>query len=747
MLDQPMKITYTLTDESPRLATYSLWPIVQAYLEACGIELEIQDISLARRILGAIGELLPESARQPDPLPGLARLVEDPACNLIKLPNISASLPQLKAALEELHAAGIPVPPFPEKINSEKDRHLYTAYSAVLGSAVNPVLRQGNAERRIPAAVKNHARKHPHAMSPWASDSRARVAWMNDGDFFSSEQSLTLQADTLATMELHTAEGEVITFRNALPLRKGDIVDSSCMRRHALDAFLEEQMQKARTEGLLYSLHLKATMMKASHPVIFGRAVKIFFHTLFKRHGEQLRALGLTPEQGIGGIKTLADGIDPATSDALNKAIQQDLARGPELAMADAEAGITNLDAPNLLIIDASMPAMIRNGGRMYDREGKPKDTLAIIPDRAYATLYQEVIEDCQNHGQFNPATVGTVINIGLMADKAEEYGSHDKTFVTPVSCSARLIDAEGRTLLEQDVEAGDIWMVCQTGQEAVDNWIELAIQRAHELGMPAVFWLDAARPHDRILIDRVEEALSRHNQAEIESLILPPREAMRYTLQRFRNGQDTLAVTGNILRDYLTDLFPIIEVGTSAKVLSIVSLMKGGYLYETGAGGTAPALMKQFMETGHLAWDSLGEFMALSASLELFARRASHPAALTLGEGLDQAIESLLAAQQCPSPETLDTRMSHIHLAAYWAEALAERLDGRLAAEFKALFEALTRSMDTIDRELSEAPRPSPAQCGWYLLNGPCRNIMTASPTFNGLLETLRYASARQSA
>src|SRR4051794_10245816 len=661
-----MKVIYTYTDEAPALATHSLLPIIRAFAGPAGVEVELRDISLAGRILAQFGHV-------PDALAELGELAKTPEANIIKLPNISASIPQLKAAIEELQEAGYEIPEYEDARD---------AYDKVKGSAVNPVLREGNSDRRAPAAVKAFARKHPHSMGEWSKDSKTHVATMSDGDFRSTEKSVTLEHDDVLRIEL---DGTVL--RDGLNVLEGEIVDAAVMRRRALDAFLEEQVADAKAKGVLFSVHVKATMMKVSDPVIFGHAVRAYFADVFDRHGDELPS----PNNGLGSVLAAAG---PEAKEAIERAYEE----GPPLAMVDSDRGITNLHVPSDVIIDASMPAMIRTSGQMWNADGAQQDTKAVIPDSSYAALYAETLDFCREHGAFDPATMGTTPNVGLMAQKAEEYGSHDKTFEIAEAGTVRVLDSSGATVLEHDVEPGDIWRGCQTKDAPIQDWVGLAVGRARETGAPAVFWLDAERAHDAEVLRKVERTLGELDTDGLQIEILPVAEATRFTLDRARRGEDTISVTGNVLRDYLTDLFPILELGTSAKMLSIVPLMNGGGLFETGAGGSAPKHVQQLVKENHLRWDSLGEFLALAVSLE-------HAGATVLAQALDAATGRLLEEGRSPSRRVgeLDNRGSHFYLALYWAQGLAEQdEDAELAAAFAPLAERLAAEEDAIVEELN---------------------------------------------
>jgi isocitrate dehydrogenase len=708
-----MRIVYTYTDEAPALATHSLLPVVEAFAGAAGVDVELRDISLAGRILARFGHA-------PDALAELGELARTPEANIVKLPNISASIPQLEAAIAELQAAGYDVPGYED---ARAD------YDAVKGSAVNPVLREGNSDRRAPASVKAFARSHPHSMGAWSRDSATHVATMGDGDFRSTERSVTLGGEDELRIEHVGADGTVTTLKQSVPVLAGEIVDAAVMRRRALDAFLAEQVADARARGVLFSVHLKATMMKVSDPIIFGHAVRAFLADVFAEHPLE----GVDPSNGLAGIlEAVGDGPERA-------AIER---RYADLAMVDSDRGITCLHVPSDVIVDASMPAMIRASGQMWNAAGRQQDAKAVIPDSSYAALYAETIEHCREHGAFDPATMGTTPNVGLMAQKAEEYGSHDKTFEIAAAGTVRVVDRAGTTLLEHDVEAGDIWRACQTKDAPVADWVRLAVERARATGAPAVFWLDETRAHDAEVLEKVHAQLREHDTGGLRIEILPVAEATRFTLERARRGEDTIAVTGNVLRDYLTDLFPILELGTSAKMLSIVPLMGGGGLFETGAGGSAPKHVQQFVEENHLRWDSLGEFLALAVSLEKLAEQTGNARAAVLARALDAATGRLLEEGRSPSRRAgeLDNRGSHYYLARYWAEALAEQdEDASLADAFAPLAERLAADEDTIVAELAEV-QGSPVDLGghYFVDRDKAEAAMRPSATLNAAIAAL---------
>ena len=741
MSAQPTLI-YTQTDEAPALATFSLLPIVQAFVRPAGIAVETRDISLAGRILAAFADRLPAPQRQADHLAELGALTLRPEANIIKLPNISASVPQLKEAIAELQGQGYALPDYPESPATDAERDTKARYDKVKGSAVNPVLREGNSDRRAPKAVKDYARAHPHSMGAWSSASRTRVATMGRDDFFSNERSVTLAAATAARIEFAGADGAPRVLLPKLALKAGEILDGTFISVRALREFYSAQIQRARQEGVLFSLHLKATMMKVSDPILFGYAVQAYFGDFCARHAQTLAALGVDWNNGLGDLVEKLPRLPAAERAAVEADLQAALAAGPPLAMVNSDEGITNLHVPSDVIIDASMPAMIRAGGKMYDAQGKLQDTLAVIPDSSYAGVYAATIDFCRAHGAFDPRTMGTVPNVGLMAQAAEEYGSHNKTFVAPAAGEIRVVDEQGRVLLAHRVEAGDIWRACQTKDAAVQDWVKLAVNRARLSGTPAIFWLDEARAHDAQLIAKVRAALAQLDTAGLDLRILAPALACQATLERLRAGQDTISVTGNVLRDYLTDLFPILEVGTSAKMLSIVPLMKGGGLFETGAGGSAPKHVEQFLQEGYLRWDSLGEFFALAASLEHLAQVFNHAPARVLADTLDQATGKFLENDRSPGRKlgTTDNRGSHFYLALYWAQALAAQTrDPALQARFAPIAAQLTAQEKGIAQDLLAA-QGRPVDVGGYYRPDPAKAAAALRPsaTFNAILAAL---------
>ncbi|HEU5073413.1 MAG TPA: NADP-dependent isocitrate dehydrogenase, partial [Polyangiaceae bacterium] len=735
-------IIYTKTDEAPALATYSFLPIVQAFTRHAGIDVVSRDISLAGRILAVFSDLLPASQRVDDALAELGALTLKPEANIIKLPNISASIPQLKEAIAELQTHGFRVPDYPESPKSDAERDAKARYDKVKGSAVNPVLREGNSDRRAPKAVKDYAKKHPHSMGKWTSDSKTAVVTMGKDDFFSNEKSITVAEATEVKIEFVARDGSVTLLKDKIKLKAGEILDGTVMRKAALVAFYEEQIARAKREGLLFSLHLKATMMKVSDPIIFGHAVRVFFKDLLAKHADTLAKLGVDLNNGFGDLVEKIQSLPAAERAAVEADIQAAYARGPGLSYVNSDNGITNLHVPSDVIVDASMPALIRAGGKVYDAQGKLGDTLAAIPDSSYAGVYQATIDFCKIHGAFDPRTMGSVPNVGLMAQAAEEYGSHDKTFVMPGAGSVRVTDGSGKLLLEHSVGEGDIWRACQTKDAPVQDWVKLAVTRSRLSNTPAVFWLDAKRAHDAEIIRKVEQYLPTHDTSGLDIRILPPAEATRFTLERLRDGKDTISVTGNVLRDYLTDLFPILEVGTSAKMLSIVPLMNGGGLFETGAGGSAPKHVEQFLAENYLRWDSLGEFFALAASFEHVAILFQHTKAKVLAETLDAANGKFLETDKSPSRKVggIDNRGSHFYLTLYWAEALASQSkDAELKALFAPVAAKLAAAEETISSELI-AVQGKPVDVGGYYQpdDAKASAAMRPSQTFNDILATL---------
>ncbi|WP_374929013.1 NADP-dependent isocitrate dehydrogenase [Kytococcus sedentarius] len=739
------KISWTRTDEAPLLATYSLKPIVESFATAAGIDVETRDISLAGRILAQFPEQLTEEQRVEDALGNLGDLAKTPEANIIKLPNISASVPQLKEAITELQGQGYDIPNYPEDPQTDEERAVRAKYDAVKGSAVNPVLREGNSDRRAPQAVKNFARKHPHSMGEWSSDSRTRVATMGEDDFASHEKSVVITGDDTLTIQLVDESGKTTVLKDGITVLDGEVVDATFLDVKALNTFLKEQVELAKAEDLLFSIHLKATMMKVSDPIIFGHVVRAFLPEVFAEHGEELRAAGLSPNDGLAAILSGLDSLPAETADAVRASIDKGLTDGPDLAMVDSRKGITNLHVPSDVIIDASMPAMIRTSGQMWNKNDEQQDTLAVIPDSSYAGVYQTVIEDCQENGAFDPTTMGSVPNVGLMAQKAEEYGSHDKTFEVPSAGTMQVVDSSGEVLMQHKVAAGDIWRACQTKDAPIRDWVKLAVNRARASQTPAVFWLDAERAHDAQLIKKVEKYLGEHDTEGLDIRIMAPEEATQFSLDRIRSGEDTISVTGNVLRDYNTDLFPILELGTSAKMLSVVPLMNGGGLFETGAGGSAPKHVDQLTEENHLRWDSLGEFLALAESLDHVAEHEDNPKARVMADALGRATETLLDEGRSPSRKVgeIDNRGSHFYLALYWAKELAAQSDdAELAKTFGELAEKLGAQEDTIAEELLAA-QGEPADLGGYYHPDDAKTsaVMRPSKTFNAIIDEFAKA------
>jgi len=737
------KIIYTETDEAPALATYSLLPIVKAFTQAAGITVETRDISLAGRILAAFPDYLKPEQKHTDALAELGELATTPEANIIKLPNISASIPQLTAAIKELQSQGFAVPNYPEEPKGDTEKSIQARYSKVLGSAVNPVLREGNSDRRVSASVKEYAKKHPHSMGAWTASSKSRVAHMRDGDFYSSEKSAVIRKAGKLRIEFADSQGKTTVLKESTSVQEGEVIDSAVMNCRQLRAFYEKETQAAKSDAVLLSLHLKATMMKISDPIMFGHAVRVFYKAVFDKHAALFEKLGVEPNNGIGDVYAKIQGLPAAQREEIEQDIQDVYKAQPPLAMVDSDKGITNLHVPSNVIIDASMPAAIRTSGQMWGPDGKPRDTSYMIPDRCYAGIYQEVIEDCKKNGAFHVPTMGAVANVGLMAQKAEEYGSHDKTFLIPANGTVRVVDAEGQTLLEHLVEQGDIWRMCQTKDLPIRDWVKLAVTRARLTGSAAIFWLDSNRAHDRNLIEKVQRYLKDHDTSGLDIRIESPVEAMRTTLQRIRAGQDTISVTGNVLRDYLTDLFPILELGTSAKMLSIVPLLAGGGLYETGAGGSAPKHVQQFLEEGHLRWDSLGEFLALAVSIEDEARRTGNARGLVVAKALDRANGKLLEANKSPSRKVgeLDNRGSHFYLALYWAQALAEQNeDKELQAKFRDIATQLGDNEAKIVQELRQSEGRAVEIGGYYHPNpAMATKAMRPSSTLNAILDSIK--------
>ena len=742
MTSESAKIIYTLTDEAPLLATYSFLPIIQTFAKAAGIEVVTSDISVAARILAEFPDYLTEAQRVPNNLAELGQLTQEPSTNIIKLPNISASLPQLNAAIKELRSKGFMVPEYPENPQTDEEKALVKRYSKALGSAVNPVLREGNSDRRAPAAVKRYARNNPHKMGKWSHASRTHVSHMTHGDFYHGEKSMTMPRECDVKMDLVTKDGRVLVLKEKTHLLEGEIIDSMYMSKQALCDFYEEEIQDAKDSDILFSLHVKATMMKVSHPIVFGHAVKTFYKDLFAKYGELFKEIGVKPNNGMSSVYDKIKTLPQAQQDEILAAIKAEEAKRPRLAMVDSDKGITNLHAPNDVIVDASMPAMIRDGGKMWGADGKLHDTKAVQPESTFARIYQEVINFCKTNGAFDPRTMGTVPNVGLMAQQAEEYGSHDKTFEISEAGEARIVDDQGNVLMVQNVEAGDIWRMCQTKDAAVKDWVKLAVTRARLSKTPAVFWLDPYRPHENELIKKVNRYLEDYDLTGIEIHIMSQLRAMRFTLERAFRGFDTISVTGNILRDYLTDLFPILELGTSAKMLSIVPLMAGGGLFETGAGGSAPKHVQQLVAENYLRWDSLGEFLALTVSIEDVAQKTGNLKAQILADTLDRATEKLLENNKSPARKVgqLDNRGSHFYLAMYWAQALAEQIeDDELASKFMSLAKSLADNEAKIVAELNGV-QGKPVDLGGYYAVDPAKTsaVMRPSETFNQALATM---------
>lgn len=734
------KIIYTKTDEAPLLATYSFLPIVQAFAKTADIEVELKDISLAGRILANFNEYLTPEQQTNDALAELGRLATTPEANIIKLPNISASIPQLKAAIAELQKAGYNVPNYPDTPSNEEEEKIKATYAKVLGSAVNPVLREGNSDRRAPKAVKNYAKANPHRMGEWKADSKTKVASMHEGDFYATEKSVTVENDTQYKIEFVGEDGSVKELKGLAPLKAGEVIDSAVMSLAKLKQFVAATIEEAKEQGVLLSAHLKATMMKVSDPIMFGAIVEVYFKDVFAKYAGLFESLGINKNNGLGEIYAKIAGH--AQEEEVKAAIDAAIANGPDLAMVNSDKGITNLHVPSDVIVDASMPAMIRIGGKMWDKNGQERDTIAIIPDRSYAGVYEAVIADCKAHGAYDPKTMGSVPNVGLMAQKAEEYGSHDKTFQAQANGTIRVVDAEGNVFMEQAVEAGDIFRMCQTKDAPIQDWVKLAVTRARLSNTPAVFWLDENRAHDREIIKKVKKYLPNHDTTGLDIRILSPVEATKFSVERIRQGLDTISVTGNVLRDYLTDLFPILEVGTSAKMLSIVPLMNGGGLFETGAGGSAPKHVEQFLAEGYLRWDSLGEFLALQASLEHLAQTQNNPKAQVLAEALDEANALFLANDKSPARKVgqIDNRGSHFYLALYWAQELAKQTkDAELAARFAPLAETLAANEAKINEELIAAQGQPQDIGGYYFPNDELASkAMRPSVTLNNAIASL---------
>jgi isocitrate dehydrogenase len=736
------KIIYTKTDEAPMLATYSFLPIINAFTKAAGVTVELRDISLAGRVIAAFPEYLTPEQRQHDALAELGEMAKTPEANIIKLPNISASVPQLVATIKELQAQGYKLPDYPENPKDDKEKEIKARYDKIKGSAVNPVLREGNSDRRAPLSVKAYARKHPHKMAPWSPDSKTHVSHMKSGDFRSHEKSITIPSATTARIEFVGPDGKVSVLKDKIALQAGEVLDATFMSAKALRSFLEEQIEDAKRQGVLFSLHMKATMMKVSDPKIFGHAVRVYYKDVFEKHGETLKKLGVDPDNGIGDLYAKIKTLPEEQRKAIEADIQEVYKKRPPMAMVNSDKGITNLHVPSDVIIDASMPPVIRDGGKMWGPDGKLADVKCVIPDSSYAPVYREVIEFCKVKGAFDPRTMGSIPNVGLMAQAAEEYGSHDKTFKAPGDGTIRIVDASsGQTLLEHRVEEGDIWRACQTKDAAIQDWVKLAVTRARATGAPAVFWLDKTRPHDAELIKKVNAYLPKHDTTGLDIKILSPAEACRYSIERMKEGVDTISCTGNVLRDYLTDLFPILEIGTSAKMLSIVPLLNGGGLFETGAGGSAPKHVQQFQEEGYLRWDSLGEFLALAASLEHLAKVGDNRVAKILADTLDQANAKFLESNKSPARKVgeIDNRGSHFYLALYWAQALASQTEDKAIAEkFAKIAQALSDNEKKISDELLAA-QGKPQDIGGYYHPDDVKasKAMRPSATLNSIVDS----------
>ncbi|MBF0407784.1 MAG: NADP-dependent isocitrate dehydrogenase [Candidatus Riflebacteria bacterium] len=742
MNNKAPKIYYTQTDEAPALATVSLLPIIRAFADPAGIDVELRDISLAGRILATFPENLSEKQRQSDDLGFLGNMANTPEANIVKLPNISASAPQLTAAIKELQNHGYKVPDYPVEPKTDQEKEIKNRYAKVLGSAVNPVLREGNSDRRVADPVKAYARKNPHSMGVWAKSSKCHVAHMTSKDFFDSERSVILNKADSVKIVFQGKDGKEITLKDKISLQAGEVIDAATMNRNALRSFIAEQIEDAKKQGVLFSVHLKATMMKISDPIMFGHVVNVFFKDVFEKHADTFRTLGINPNNGLGELYEKIQTLPEAQRETIKKDIENVYNNRPQLAMVNSEKGITNLHVPSDVIIDASMPAAIRVGGKMYDTAGKLQDMKAVIPDRCYARIYQSTIDFCREHGAFDPRTMGSVSNIGLMAQKAEEYGSHDKTFEITGEGFVRVIDASGKVLLEHAVETGDIWRMCQTKDLPIRDWVKLAVTRARITGQPAIFWLDEDRGHDNNIIKIVQKYLKDHDTKGLDIKIMPPRKAIVASMEWIKQGKDIISVTGNVLRDYLTDLFPILELGTSAKMLSIVPLLNGGGLYETGAGGSAPKHVQQFVDEGHLRWDSLGEFLALAVSLEDQGRKTNNPKANVLAQALNDAIGKLLDENIAPDRDALsagvDNRGTHVFLARYWAEAVAaQNKDSDMKKRFSILAEKLGQKHDTIIAEIN-ATRKQPQDIGGYYQPelSKVTKAMRPSQTFNSILE-----------
>ena len=742
MITTASKIIYTKTDEAPMLATYSFLPIINAFSKAAGVAVELRDISLAGRILALFPDYLTPQQKQSDDLAELGALAKTPEANIIKLPNISASLPQLQEAIKELQGQGYNLPEYPENPKDDKEKDIKNRYDKVKGSAVNPVLREGNSDRRAPLSVKAHTRKHPHKMGAWSPDSKTHVSHMKGGDFCSNEKSMTTTAATDARIEFVGQDGKTTVLKPKVALQAGEVIDATFMSCRALRTFLEEQIQDAQKKGVLFSLHMKATMMKISDPKIFGHAVTVYYKDVFEKYGETLKKLGVDPDNGLGDLYAKIKSLPDDQRKAIESDIQEVYKKRPPMAMVNSDKGITNLHVPSDIIIDASMPPVIRDSGKMWGPDGKLTDTKCVIPDASYAPVYHEVVEFCKKHGAFDPKTMGSVPNVGLMAQAAEEYGSHDKTFKAPGNGTIRVVDASGKTLLEHKVEDGDIWRMCQVKDAPIQDWVKLAVTRAKATGAPAIFWLDKTRAHDAELIKKVERYLQNHDTKGLDIRTMTPADATRLSLERIKEGKDTISVTGNVLRDYLTDLFPILEIGTSAKMLSIVPLLNGGGLFETGAGGSAPKHVQQFQEEGYLRWDSLGEFLALAASLEHLAKVANNQAAKMLADTLDQANAKFLESNKSPARKVgeIDNRGSHFYLALYWAQALSQQTqDKNLQARFVKIAKDLEQNEAKISTELLAA-QGKPVDVGGYYHpdDAKASKAMRPSATLNAIVDAI---------
>jgi len=742
MASKASKIIYTKTDEAPMLATYSFLPIINAFSKAAGVAVELRDISLAGRILAVFPDYLTPQQKWPDALSELGELAKTPEANIIKLPNISASIPQLKATVKELQSQGYKLPEYPEDPKDDKEKDIKARYDKVKGSAVNPVLREGNSDRRAPLSVKAYSRKHPHKMGAWTSDSKTHVAHMKGGDFRSNEKSMTMAAATEARIEFVGQDGKTQVLKPKIALQAGEVIDATFMSVKALRKFLEEQIEDAKKQGVLFSLHMKATMMKVSDPKIFGHAVSVYYKDVFEKHGETFKKLGVDPDNGVGDLYIKIKALPDDQRKAIEADIQAVYQERPPMAMVNSDKGITNLHVPSDIIIDASMPPVIRDSGKMWGPDGKPHDAKCVIPDASYAPVYHEVVEFCKKHGAFDPRTMGSIPNVGLMAQAAEEYGSHDKTFKAPGNGAIRVVDASGRTLLEHKVEEGDIWRMCQVKDAPIQDWVKLAVNRAKATGAPAIFWLNKDRAHDAELIKKVNQYLPKHDTKGLDIRIMSPADACRFSLERMKEGKDTISVTGNVLRDYLTDLFPILEIGTSAKMLSIVPLLNGGGLFETGAGGSAPKHVQQFQEEGYLRWDSLGEFLALAASLEHLAKVADNRAAKILADTLDKANAKFLESNKSPARKVgeIDNRGSHFYLALYWAQALAEQTeDKNLAAKFAKIAKQMADNEAKISGELLAA-QGKPVDIGGYYHpdDAKASKAMRPSQTLNAIVDAI---------